>query len=147
CQWTFAARPEQPVMMRLIENIMKWFKAVARDQGVPLSEVQLDFDQVISGTGPSAFTSAILQEMNRKSKGPKITWDKFHNLDESKLVGGILVLTVEAFCAGQGHSDSGNHNARNALVKHHFHASNWPSRHPRYKHPAYGQVEDCNWEP
>ncbi|TFA98307.1 Initiation-specific alpha-1,6-mannosyltransferase [Trichoderma ghanense] len=147
CQWTFVARPQQPVMMRLIENIMKWFKAVARDQGVPLGEVQLDFDQVIGGTGPSAFTKAMLEEMNRKTKGPKVTWDAFHNLDESKLVGGILVLTVEAFCAGQGHSDSGNHNARNALVKHHFHASNWPSRHPRYRHPAYGQVEDCNWVP
>lgn len=147
CQWTFIARPEQPVMMRLIENIMKWFKAVAREQDVALGEVQLDFDQVISGTGPSAFTTAMLEEMNHKTKGPKVTWDMFHNMDESRLVGGILVLTVEAFCAGQGHSDSGNHNARNALVKHHFHASNWPSRHPRFKHPAYGQVEDCNWEP
>ncbi|KAH6609239.1 glycosyltransferase family 32 [Trichoderma cornu-damae] len=147
CQWTFAARPEQAVMMRLIENIMEWFKGVARDQGVALGEVQLDFDQVISGTGPSAFTKAVLEEMSRKSGGPKVTWDTFHDMGESKLVGGVLVLTVEAFCAGQGHSDSGNHNARNALVKHHFHASNWPSRHPRYKHPVYGQVEDCNWEP
>ena len=31
------------------------------------------------------------------------------------------------------------------MVKHHYHASNWPSKHPRYRHPAYGQVEDCNW--
>lgn len=33
-----------------------------------------------------------------------------------------------------------------ALVKHHYHASNWPSRHPRFRHPVYGEVERCNWD-
>ncbi|OAQ71980.1 glycosyltransferase family 32 [Pochonia chlamydosporia 170] len=145
CQWTIISRPRHPVMLHLIENIMKWFKAVARKQRVPIGKVELDFDQVITGTGPSAFTTAVLQEMNRVTQGPKVTWDDFHNLDESKVVGRVLVLTVEAFCAGQGHSDSGNHGSRGALVKHHYHASNWPSKHRRYRHPAYGQVEECNW--
>jgi N-acyl-L-homoserine lactone synthetase len=109
--------------------------------------VQLDFDEVISGTGPSAFTIAILAEMNRRASEPGvITWDRFHDMDESRLVNGILVLDVEAFAAGQCHSDSGNHNARGALVKHHYHASNWPSRHPRFRHPVYGEVERCNWD-
>lgn len=148
CQWTIVSRPRHPVMLRLVENIMVWLKTVAKQQGVPLSEVELDFDQVISGTGPSAFTTALLEEMTKQTKRKKqISWDEFHNLDESKVVGRVLVLNVEAFCAGQGHSDSGNHNSRGALVKHHYHASNWPSRHRRYSHPAYGQVEDCNWQP
>jgi mannosyltransferase OCH1-like enzyme len=146
CQWTIISKPHQPVMLKLIENIMAWLKNVAKEQKVPLGEVQLDFDQVISGTGPSAFTKALLEQMNqRRSGGPKVTWDLFHNMDESKIVGRVLVLDVEAFCAGQGHSDSGNHDSRGALVKHHYHASNWPSKHPRYSHPVYGQVEDCNW--
>jgi len=146
CQWTIISKPHQPVMLKLIENIMAWLKNVAKEQKVPLGEVQLDFDQVISGTGPSAFTKALLEQMNqRRSGGPKVTWDMFHNMDESKIVGRVLVLDVEAFCAGQGHSDSGNHDSRGALVKHHYHASNWPSKHPRYSHPVYGQVEDCNW--
>lgn len=145
CQWTFIAKPRQPVMLRLIEHIMGWLTAVAREQGVSINQVKLDFDQVISGTGPSAFTEALLAEMNSKHSGRKVTWDTFHNLDESKVVGRVLVLNVEAFCAGQGHSNSGNHDSRGALVKHHYHASNWPSQHPRFSHPAYGQVEDCNW--
>lgn len=145
CQWTIISRPQHPVMIHLIEKIMGWFKGVAKQQGVYISQVELDFDQVITGTGPSAFTSALLEEMNKRRKGPKVTWDTFHNMDESKVVGRVLVLTVEAFCAGQGHSDSGNHGSRGALVKHHYHASNWPSRHPRFSHPAYGQVEECNW--
>jgi len=147
CQWTFMCKPRLPVMLRLIENIMAWISSIAEDQNVPISDVQLDFDEVISGTGPSAFTAAVLEEMNVQTPGDKITWDRFHAMDESRLVSRVLVLTVEAFAAGQGHSDSGNHDARGALVKHHYHASNWPSKHPRFSHPAYGEVERCNWEP
>ncbi|KAK3318964.1 nucleotide-diphospho-sugar transferase [Apodospora peruviana] len=148
CQWTFMCKPQLPVMMRLIEQIMSWLNGVAVEQNVPLAEVKLDFDQIISGTGPSAFTNAIIADMNEHKDNPdqkNIEWNMFHDLGESKLVSRVLVLTVEAFAAGQGHSNSGNHDARAALVKHHYHASNWPSRHPRFKHPAYGEVEQCNW--
>ncbi|KAK4175514.1 nucleotide-diphospho-sugar transferase [Triangularia setosa] len=150
CQWTFMCKPGLPVMLKLIENIMTWLEDLAKAQNVSsVGEVELAFDEIISGTGPSAFTGAILEDMNskRKGRGQKITWDNtFHNLDESKLVERVLVLDVEKFAAGQGHSDSGNHNARGALVKHHYHASNWPSKHPRFKHPAHGEVERCNWD-
>lgn len=149
CQWTFMCKPQLPVMMRLIEKIMSWLHGVAKEQGVSISDVDLDFDQIISGTGPSAFTEAIMTEMDLHKEDPrtKIDWDLFHDLGESKVVSRVLVLTVEAFAAGQGHSHSGNHEARAALVRHHYHASNWPSRHPRYSHPAYGEVERCNWNP
>ena len=132
-------------MMRLVDDILAWLNEIARKQQVPISNIELDFDEVISGTGPSAFTRAILKEMEARS-GHQVEWDCFHNLGESKLVGGVLVLTVEAFAAGQGHSDSGNHNAKTALVKHHYHASGWPTAHPRYNHPIYGEVEKCNWD-
>ena len=146
CQWTFMCKPRLPVMLRLIEHIMTWLSEVAQKQGKTIPEISLDFDEIITGTGPSAFTRAVLKEMSRKV-GYQVEWDMFHALTESKLVGGTLVLTVEAFAAGQGHSDSGNHNAKQALVKHHYHASSWPSAHPRYKHPVYGEVEKCNWDP
>jgi mannosyltransferase OCH1-like enzyme len=144
CQWTFMAKARQPVMMRLIDGILAWLHNLSKKQGVPISDLTLDFDEVISGTGPSAFTEAVLAEMSEKA-GKPITWDTFHDMTESKLVGGFLVLTVEAFAAGQGHSDSGNHDARAALVKHHYHASKWPTNHPRFNHPMFGEVEDCNW--
>lgn len=146
CQWTFMCKPRLPVMLNLVETIMDWLRDLSIEKGVPIAELELDFDQVIAGTGPSAFTRAVLDEMSRKA-GRKVTWKSFHNLEESKLVGGVLVLTVEAFAAGQGHSDSGNHDGRHALVKHHYHASNWPSSHPRFNHPVLGEVEKCNWEP
>lgn len=147
CQWTFMAKPRLPVMMRLVENIMSWLSDIAYAQNVPVGEIVLNFDEVISGTGPSAFTAAVLEDMNAHNADVhhRITWADFHDLDESKVVARVLVQNVEAFAAGQGHSDSGNHNSRGALVKHHYHASNWPSRHARFAHPVYGEVERCNW--
>lgn len=145
CQWTFMCKPKVPVMLHLVDNIISWIHGVARQQGVSISEVQLDFDAVLSGTGPSAFTRAMLKYMSEKVGYP-VDWDAFHAMDESKVVGRVLVLTIEAFAAGQGHSDSGNHNAKQALVKHHYHASKWPTSHPRYKHPVFGEVEQCNWK-
>lgn len=132
-------------MMRLIENIMKWLHDLSIKQGKPISELYLDFNEVLTGTGPSAFTIAILAEMS-KTIGKPVLWDKFTGLTEAKLVGGVLVLPVEAFAAGTGHSDSGTHKGKGAMVKHHFHASSWPSKHPRFKHPVYGEVEKCNWD-
>ncbi|KAH8912728.1 hypothetical protein BR93DRAFT_963874 [Coniochaeta sp. PMI_546] len=149
CQWTFMCKPQQPVMMRLIEHIMTWLGDVAKNQTASISDVHLDFDQIISGTGPSAFTEAIMTEMNilaKKNGEKEVVWDDFHDITESKVVSRVLVLTVEAFAAGQGHSESGTHDAKAALVKHHYHASNWPGAHPRYNHPAYGEVEVCNWK-
>ncbi|RKF75698.1 putative glycosyltransferase HOC1 [Golovinomyces cichoracearum] len=144
CQWTFMCKPRLPVMMRLIENIIAWLNLLSRKQKLPISELRLDFNEVITGTGPSAFTDAILADMRMRT-GKDIQWDMFHDMIETKLVGGVLILTVEAFAAGQGHSDSGTHDAKTALVKHHYHASNWPKAHPRHNHPAYGEVEACNW--
>lgn len=139
-------KPRVPVLLRLVDHILGWLEDIAKKQNVPIGEIVLNFDDVITGTGPSAFTGLILAEMSRQTERT-VTWDTFHNLTDSKLVGNILVLTVEAFAAGQGHSNSGNHNSPKALVKHHYHASLWPSRHPRYSHPAYGMVEECNWNP
>lgn len=145
CQWTFACKPRLPVMMRLVENILVWIHGLSQQQGRPIEDLELDFDEVLSGTGPSAFTAAILAEMT-VATGETTTWDDFHDLEESSLVGGVLVLTSEAFAAGTGHSASGNHGGKAALVKHHFHASAWTTHHPRYKHPIYGEVEKCNWD-
>jgi mannosyltransferase OCH1-like enzyme len=119
CQWTFMCRPRLPVMLQLIENIKTWLSEIASQQQVSISDVALDFDAIISGTGPSAFTAAVLAEMNKdRPSQEEITWSHFHELDESRIVNRVLVLDVEKFAAGQGHSNSGNHGSRSALVKH-----------------------------
>jgi hypothetical protein len=148
CQWTIMSKPRSPAILRIINNVINWLTDVARKQDVHVSEIKLNFDDVLSGTGPSAFTIAIIDEMKAQTGRKTIDWvPMFHNMSEPKLVGRTLVLTVESFAAGQGHSNSGNHDSPKALVKHHYHASKWPDRHPRYSHPGYGMVEECNWNP
>jgi mannosyltransferase OCH1-like enzyme len=144
CQWTIMSKPRNPAILRMINNVIKWLAETAKAQDVEISEITLNFDNVLSGTGPSAFTAAILAEM-RVQANRAIEWNMFHNMSEPKLVGRILVLTVKEFAAGQGHSNSGDRDSKAALVRHYYHASLWPSRHPRYSHPIYGIVEDCNW--
>ena len=124
-------KPRMPVMMTLVENIMVWLKQVQEEQHCGIADIKLDFDQVISGTGPSAFTRAILTDLSNRV-GREVKWIDFHGISESIVVGVVLVLPVVAFAAGQGHSDSGNHDTKYALVRHHYHASSWPSSHPRY---------------
>lgn len=145
CQWTFVCKPQLPVMLQLIDNILIWLDGIAQREGKSISDIELDFDEVLTGTGPSAFTNAILKQMSQ-TQGREVTWKNFHQLEESTVVGNILVLPAEAFAAGTGHSDSGNHGGKGALVKHHFHASSWTKSHPRFKHPIYGEVEKCNWD-
>lgn len=144
CQWTFMTKPRVPVLLKLINNIINWLEDTAKTQNAPISNITLSFDEVILGTGPSAFTGVILDEMSLQT-GQDVTWDDFHHLAEPKLVGNILVLTVEAFAAGQDHSNSGLHNSSAAMVKHHYHASAWDLKHSRYSHPAYGMLEECGW--
>jgi hypothetical protein len=112
---------------------------------VPIANITVNFDDIIKGTGPSAFTNAMLSEMSSKSGHP-VTWDSFHNLKEPKRVGNILVLTIDAFAAGQDHSGSGEQSSDAAMVKHHYHATGWTDSFSRYSHPAYGMVEECSWK-
>ncbi|KAE9375113.1 glycosyltransferase family 32 protein [Stipitochalara longipes BDJ] len=147
CQWTIMSKPRNPAILRIINNVINWLTDVARAQNVHVAEITLNFDDVLSGTGPSAFTTAMMSEMKHQTGMKHIPWSTFHNLTEPTLIGRILVLTVHAFASGQGHSNSGTHDDPRALVKHHYHASKWPDRHKRYSHPGYGMVEECNWKP
>lgn len=147
CQWTLMAKPKHPVMLRLIDNVVRWIESMANRQSKGVAEIELNFDEVLSGTGPSAFTTAVLSEMAAQI-GQVPTWDRFHYINESVLVGNILVLPVQTFASNQGHSHSEDPEPdQKALVRHHYHASLWPSRHPRYSHPGHGMVEECNWKP
>ncbi|GFG19329.1 conserved hypothetical protein [Aspergillus udagawae] len=88
CQWTFMCKPRHPVMMRLVENILHWLNELSIKQGKPISELQLDLDDVITGTGPSAFTGAILSEKSHTT-GKTVTWHMFHDIPNLKLLEGF----------------------------------------------------------
>lgn len=147
CQWTFACKRRTPAVLRLINNILHWLNETKKAQKQEqLQHLKFDFDAVLNITGPSAFTSAMLADMSASS-GRTVEWTDFHGLRDAKVVGRILVLPAQAFAGATGHSGSGSHKAMGALVEHHFGASGWTKDHQRYKHPAFGSVERCNWNP
>ncbi|KAF5006299.1 hypothetical protein FDECE_7310 [Fusarium decemcellulare] len=145
CQWTFLCKPQLPLMIGMVDSAMARIHKLAKEQGVPISEVKIDFYQVIGSSGPRLFTDVIMQYMDEnRSRDSPITWDDFHQIDEATLVSRVLVLPVQAFAAAQTHSRSGtSHEVPAALIKHHYGASNWTSQHARFKHPVYGEVERC----
>ena len=145
CQWTFMSKPGCPAILRLINNVISWLNELSRIQLVPVANVTVTFDDVIKGTGPTAFTVAILAEMAAQT-GHTINWDMFHHMDTPVQIANILVLPIDAFAAGQEHSNSGSHDSEAALVKHHYHATGWTDSFSRYSHPAYGMVEECSWK-
>lgn len=143
-QWVFVAKPQHPVMMDLINGIVEWLKKQEHTQGKSLSELHFDFDDVIAGTGPSAFTTAVLRRMSVVTHR-SIEWNEFHDLRDSKVIGGVLVLPAEAFAAGTLHSKSGTMLTDHALVRHLYGASAWTKSHKMHANPIYGAVEKCNW--
>lgn len=145
-QWTFVCKPKLPIMLNLVDKIVTSLSVAAFKQGKSISQLQFNFDEVLSGSGPSAFTDAVLAHMSASS-GKTIGWDEFHDLRESKVVGKVLVLPSFAFAAGTGHSSSGKPEEPGALVRHYYGASAWTQKHLRHNHPIYGPVEACNWNP
>jgi mannosyltransferase OCH1-like enzyme len=45
CQWTFLTKPRVPVMMKLVDNILNWLNKLSKEQNVPISDIELDFDE------------------------------------------------------------------------------------------------------
>jgi mannosyltransferase OCH1-like enzyme len=143
-QWTFMCKPRLAVMLRLVDDIISWVNSLAHEQHTTISNVSLNFDQVLSGSGPAKFTLAVLSEMGNNC-GEVVGWSNFHNMTKPKLVGGVLVLPIKAFAASR--RNCGPLYCEDANIKHHYHASKWPLTHRRYRHPVYGQLEDCSWDP
>lgn len=84
-------KPRVPVLLKLVDHILEWLEETAAKQNVPIGEIVLNFDDVITGTGPSAFTGLMLSEMS-KQVGRPVVWDTFHALTDHKLVGNISTL-------------------------------------------------------
>jgi mannosyltransferase OCH1-like enzyme len=51
CQWTFMAKPGLPIMLKLVEKIIRWLNEESRRQNVEISMLKLDFNGILSGTG------------------------------------------------------------------------------------------------
>jgi mannosyltransferase OCH1-like enzyme len=58
CQWTFLTKARVPVMMKLVDNIIKWLGDLSAKQNKPISDLELDFDE---GSCPSSVSHIFLR--------------------------------------------------------------------------------------
>lgn len=120
CQWTFAATPGHPFLASMIRRTMEKIESLATSHQSPLSELNVTGYEVVTSTGPAAWTDAVFEEIQKAD--PEIrSLTELSNLTETRLLGDILVLTIDGFGMGQPHSQSTPDPSDPAvLVKHNF---------------------------
>lgn len=123
CQWTIAAAPGHPVFRKMVDRILVSLDDLAAAHKVPHFEKldKLKSFEVMNSTGPAAWTDVVFSQLQEFDPSLKDTKD-LSPVSKARLIGDILVLTIDGFGMGQQHSNS-THDGTTpeaALVKHLF---------------------------
>jgi alpha 1,6-mannosyltransferase len=124
CQWTIAAAPGHRVFRSMVERILESLDKLADEHHVPVQDVKPTSFEVMNSTGPAAWTDIVFEELQKHDPSLETTKD-LSFMTGPKLFGDVLVLPIDGFGMGQGHSDSTNDGSipADALVKHLFRGS------------------------
>lgn len=134
CQWTIAAAPGHAVFRTMLARVLRALEELQLTHGaVPLEEVDPTSFEVMSSTGPAAWTDAVFAALREHDPTLETTQD-LSFMRKPTLFGDILVLPVDGFGMGQPHSHSTNDGSvpEDALVRHLFRGS-WRSPDPAPK--------------
>ncbi|KAH8882276.1 hypothetical protein GQ53DRAFT_624640, partial [Thozetella sp. PMI_491] len=124
CQWTIAAAPGHPVFEKMVNRVVRSLKDLSAQHKVPISDLKPGSFDVMNSTGPAAWTDVVFEQLQEYDPSLKDTKD-LSFMTEPRLIGDILVLTIDGFGMGQSHSKSTNDGSipAAALMKHNFHGS------------------------
>lgn len=115
--WTIMTKPNHPAMEHVVQSVVSNLHALAETQNTTVTDIQPTYEDVIRNTGPRAFSQAIYSYLS-KSTGTKVDYHNFTGITEPALMEDILVLPINSFGSGQGHSGSGSPSDESALVQH-----------------------------
>lgn len=113
--WTVAGAPGHPIFWTMIEGILH--KLRNWPKGKPISD-----DDLLKLTGPAGWTEVIFRYLSDVA-GYNVTNKDITGIREPLLFGDALVLPIDGFTTGVGHSGSSGENSRWTLVRHHFSGS------------------------
>jgi alpha 1,6-mannosyltransferase len=113
--WTVAGSPGHPIFWTMIERILH--KLRTWPNGVEITD-----DDILKLTGPAGWTEVIFSYLTEIS-GQNVTNKDVTGMREPRLFGDTLVLPIDGFTTGVGHSGSSPSNARWTMVRHHFSGS------------------------
>lgn len=126
-QWTIAAAPGHPIFRSMLDRMLSSAADVAQRHGQPLGQVKPSAMDVYNTTGPAAWTDVVFAHLQTVEPGLRDTKD-LTQLKEPRLIGDVLILTIDGFGMGQAHSLSTHDGTipEAALIRHHF-TGNWRS--------------------
>lgn len=105
CQWTMAAVPGHPLFENAIQTSVERIAALAATHETSISDLDPIGYEVVTTTGPSAWTDVVFEQLKRMDPTLK-DLKELSNMKEPKVFGDILVLTIDGFGMGQPHSHS-----------------------------------------
>eukprot|EP00842_Homolaphlyctis_polyrhiza_P005210 jgi/Hompol1/5690/HPOL_000817-RA len=121
CQWTMASVPKHPVMRSVVGAVI--YSLVAQ-----LSNGTQNIN-VVETTGPGPWSDSIMSYLGTFG----YTHDKLRNLQQTILVGDVVVLPITGFSPGvrtMGAQEKHHHEAR---LVHQFYGSWKPNHNPNFK--------------
>ncbi|KAF4119318.1 alpha 1,6-mannosyltransferase [Geosmithia morbida] len=124
CQWTIAAAPGHPVFRKMIDRVLQSLDYLSGIYQLPLSQLHPSSFDVMNSTGPAAWTDVVFAQLQEYDPSLKDTSD-LSFMEQPKLYGDALVLTIDGFGMGQLHSHSTNDGTipEAALARHLFRGS------------------------
>ncbi len=124
CQYVVLSKPGHPAIRTLVSKVIDDLTKLleTKPPGSPIT-----FEDVMSTTGPFAFTKAIM-EYFEECTGVEHNGDELDNLDAPRLIGDVLVLPRDSF-GWLSFDNTHMEGDPMILVKHIFMAS-WRGTHP-----------------
>ncbi|CAH0021580.1 unnamed protein product [Clonostachys rhizophaga] len=124
CQWTIAAAPGHPVFRKMIDRVLWSVQKMAVEHQSPVSLLMPSSTEVMNSTGPAAWTDAVFDQLKEFDPSLNSVRDLAY-MTEPRLIGDVLVLSIDGFGMGQPHSASTNDGSipEAALMRHLFRGS------------------------
>lgn len=119
CQWTMAGIAGHPVFWRMVDRILKSVEVHETAGSHSFSDWE-----VLEIGGPVGW-SEVLYDYLSDATGEKITWDTVTGLKKAELMEDVLVLPIDGFATGVGHSGASKigENSEGTMVVHSFKGS------------------------
>ena len=85
CTWAILAKPGHIMMEKTVDRVIGRLKALALEQNTTVAGIHASYDDVLSTTGPSLFTEAIIEGL-AESTGTDFTYQNLTAMEEPRLV-------------------------------------------------------------
>ncbi|KAL8911882.1 MAG: hypothetical protein Q9171_003008 [Xanthocarpia ochracea] len=120
CQWSLAFSAHHVLMVWMVQAVTRELHGLAEAHGVSLSDLHPRSDEdVLFTTGPVKWSQEVFAYLS-SSTGTQVTHRNFTGLTEPTLVGDVMILPVDSFATGLGHSGSSTTITNATLLRHRF---------------------------